>query len=100
MPAHITMESQPHFLILIRSTTGKLSHMLLAAPEDLDPESFAKAILAAYKLEFSKFKRLYYRCVLLKKPAISVVSLEKASFTSFFSLLRFCSSYALRKDSD
>lgn len=78
------MESQPHYLILIQSTTGKLSHMLLAVPEDLDPESFAKAILAAYKLEFSKFKRLYYRCVLLKKPVVSIVSLQNASFLSFF----------------
>lgn len=89
MSAHITMESQPHYLILIQSTTGKLSYMLLAVPDDLDPESFAKTIVAAYKLEFSKFRRLYYRCVLLKKPVVSIVSLGKASSLSFFSTFDF-----------
>ncbi|KAK7721709.1 hypothetical protein SLS63_009492 [Diaporthe eres] len=79
MPAHQAMESQPYYLLLLQSSTGKLSDILLPVPEDLDPESFVKAILAAYKLEFGKAKRLYYRCVLLKKPAVSIVTLAKAS---------------------
>ncbi|KAI7781593.1 hypothetical protein LA080_014626 [Diaporthe eres] len=61
MSAHQTMESQPYYLLLLQSSTGKLSDTLLPVPEDLDPESFVKAILAAYKLEFGKAKRLYYR---------------------------------------
>jgi hypothetical protein len=79
MSAHQTMESQPYYLLLIQSSTGKFSDILLPVPEDLNPGLFVKAILAAYKLEFGKVKRLYYRCVLLKKPVVSIVTLAKAS---------------------
>lgn len=88
MSAHQTMESQPYYLLLIQSSTAKFSHILLPVPKDLDPESFVKAILAAYKLEFGKVKRLYYRCVLLKKPAVSIVTLAKASNLAIVQVLR------------
>jgi hypothetical protein len=81
MSAHKTLEPQTQCLLLIQSSTNKSSYhdTPLAVPENLHPETFAEAILAAYKLEFGKFKRLYYRCVLLKKPAVSSVTLAKAS---------------------
>ncbi|KAH8787925.1 hypothetical protein F5883DRAFT_513724 [Diaporthe sp. PMI_573] len=72
MSAHQTMESQPYYLFLIQSSTGRFSDILLPVPEDLDPGLFVKGILATYKLEFGKLKRPYYRCVLLKKPVVSI----------------------------
>lgn len=83
MSARESMESQRYYLLLIQSPTGKLSDILLPVPEDLDPLSFVKAILAAYKLEVGKAKRLYYRCVLGKKRAVSLVTLEKVLTLAF-----------------
>lgn len=87
MSAPQTIKSQRFYLLLIQSSTGKLSDILLPVPETIDPVSFVKAILAAYKLEVGKARRLYYRFVLGKKPAISVVTLAKVFTLNFCRLL-------------
>lgn len=88
MSASQTMKSQPYYLLLIQSSTGKLSDILLPVPETLDPVTFVKAILAAYNLEVSKARRLYYRCVLGKRPAVSVVTLAKVCTLASLKVLK------------
>lgn len=95
MSASQTMKSQRYCLLLIQSSTGKLSDSLLPVPKALDPVAFVKAILASYKLEVSKARRLYYRCVLGKKPAVSVVTLAKV-FTLAFCRLSLNSEHLTR----
>lgn len=47
-PQELRRELSVYYLLLVQSSAGNLNDIMLPATEDLEPESFIKAILAAY----------------------------------------------------
>ncbi|KAI0444840.1 hypothetical protein F4803DRAFT_548668 [Xylaria telfairii] len=66
-----TPRGQPCCLILIESYTGKLEAVYLPILDNASPEAFMAAQAWAYRTHVPNAKRLFYRCVLFKKTAIT-----------------------------
>ncbi|OWT42817.1 hypothetical protein VFPPC_17990 [Pochonia chlamydosporia 170] len=77
------MDTQPNtkatYVALFESATGNLHTSYRSIPEGQDPEDFATDLINAYKQHTRRYKRIFYRGVLLKKPVVSVAKLSKAS---------------------
>lgn len=85
MSSHITSlvasQSQPYCLVLIRSDNSKLKAVYLPIPSNQTPEAFMAALGQAYKTHTTKANRLFYRCVLSKKAAVSIAEVSLSTFT-------------------
>jgi hypothetical protein len=67
------------YTVLFESATGTLHATHLTFAEGDGPEKLAVDIATAYKQHVSRFKRTFYRGILLKKPIVSVVKLSGVS---------------------
>jgi hypothetical protein len=76
-------QDQAYCLVLLKSHTGKMEKVYIAVLEGQTPEDFMEAVANAYKTHIDKAKRLFYRCVLLKRAVISTATLFKASTPLF-----------------
>ncbi|KAJ9148664.1 hypothetical protein NKR23_g4898 [Pleurostoma richardsiae] len=83
MSAHLlpiaTPKGQPHCLVLIQSSTGRLEVVYLPISGHETPKVFIATVGQTYKTHVPKTKRLFYRCVFFKKAAVSIA--QVTSFT-------------------
>lgn len=72
------------FIALIESPTKQVHASYHTFAEDENPEKLVADISNAYKQHISRFKRILYRGVLLKKTTVSIVKLSTVNI--FFSI--------------
>ncbi|KAM0548060.1 hypothetical protein ACHAPJ_010118 [Fusarium lateritium] len=72
---------QPHtqtiYICLFESATEKLHSSYRSYPENWDPEDLAIDLAHAYKRHAGRFKRIFYRGILLRKPVVSIAKLSR-----------------------
>lgn len=75
----VVSQGQPCCLVLIRSYNNKLEAVYLPIPDNQTPEAFMTALGQTYKTHVSKSNRLFYRCALSKKTAVSIAEASPIS---------------------
>ncbi|KAF5011825.1 hypothetical protein FDECE_2115 [Fusarium decemcellulare] len=65
------------YISLFESATEKLHSSYRSVPESRDLEDLAVDLVNAYKRHTGRFKRIFYRGVLLKKPVVSIAKLSR-----------------------